>query len=213
MKSHVLQRSVSFRLSAMVGVCILLSTFQAVGQRIGEITRGKPAVSLPKSSTDNLPVRYGLGFPVQLGPTTAGLFCNLRVVGPKRSDYEDGCDMFVFDDLGNVGQADPTAISRNEKESDVETGKLRFIEKFPAIGGFWPLVEASGRIGASGRRKGLRHLSGTITDWQRTRTYLGNVQLAFHQAVHGNHAVVLRRQTSVRCQTRSAEEWPEVDDT
>jgi hypothetical protein len=139
MKSHVLQRSVSFRLSAMVGVCILLSTFQAVGQRIGEITRGKPTVSLPKSSTDNLPVRYGLGFPVQLGPNSAGLFCNLRVVGPKRSDYEDGCDMLVFDDLGNVGQADPTAISRNEKENDVETGKLRFIEKFPAIGGFWPL--------------------------------------------------------------------------
>lgn len=106
---------------------------------IGEISRGLPDVSLPKSSTDNLPTRYGLGQPVQLGPKTAALFCNLRVVGPNRSDYEDGSDVFVFDDLASVGRGEPTPISRNEREKDAKTAEARFIVKYPSCVGFWPL--------------------------------------------------------------------------
>ena len=124
---------------AMVGLCVLLSPFQVAADPMDEITRGGPDVSLPRSSTDNLPARYGLGFPVQLGPKTAGLFCNLRVIGPNRTDYEDGTDVFVFDDLGSIRKGGPTLITRNEKEKDAKTGELRFIEKFPSNVGFWPL--------------------------------------------------------------------------
>jgi hypothetical protein len=139
MKYHAGQRGAAARLVAVVGFCALLNQIQAAAVPIGEITRGLPDVSLPKSSTDNLPVRYGLGFPIQLGPKTVGLFCNLRVIGPNRTDYEDGDDVFVFDDLRNVGKGGPTVVTRNEKEKDDKTGELRFIEKFPLNGGFWPL--------------------------------------------------------------------------
>ena len=128
------------------GLVILVTDFpaplaglQAADAPIGVITRGSPDLVLPASSTDGLPTRYGLGFPVQLGPRTAGLFCNLRVVGVGRTDYEDGTDVFVFGDAGNVAKAGPTPISRNEKEKDAVTGEARFIVKYPAVGGFWPL--------------------------------------------------------------------------
>jgi hypothetical protein len=116
-----------------------LGRLQAAEGPIGEVTRGLPDVSLPKNSTDNLPARYGLGYPVQVGPTTAALFCNLRLIGPRRTDYEDGTDAFIFDDLRCVGIGGPTPISRNEKEKDAETGEPRFIVKYPAAVGFWPL--------------------------------------------------------------------------
>jgi len=116
-----------------------LQVARAADGPIGVITRGGPDVVLPASSTDGLPVRYGLGFPVQVGPNAAALFCNLRVVGVGRTDYEDGTDVFVFDDLGKVGQGGPTPICRNEKEKDAETGEARFIVKYPAAVAFWPL--------------------------------------------------------------------------
>jgi hypothetical protein len=130
----------------VAGLVMLLTDFpvplgglRAADGPIGVITRGAPDVVLPASSTAGLTVRYGLGFPVQLGPKTAGLLCNLRVVGVGRTDYEDGTDVFVFDDLGKVGEGGPTPISRNEKEQDPATGEGRFIVKYPAVGGFWPL--------------------------------------------------------------------------
>jgi hypothetical protein len=116
-----------------------LGEVRAADGPIGVITRGLPDVVLPANSTEGLPTRYGLGFPVQLGPRTAGLFCNLRVVGVGRTDYEDGTDVFVFDDPANVSKGGPTPISRNEKEKDAATGEARFIVKYPAQVGFWPL--------------------------------------------------------------------------
>lgn len=117
----------------------LAGELRAADAPIGVVTRGGPDLVLPTSSTDNLPVRYGLGFPVQLGPQTAGLLCNLRVVGVGRTDYEDGTDLFVFDDLGKIAQGGPIPLSRNEKERDPATGEARFIAKYPLVGGFWPL--------------------------------------------------------------------------
>lgn len=141
MKHRVLQLElgVAAVVVTVVGFSSPLGTLQAAEGPIGEITRGLPDVSQPESSTDNLPTRYGVGYPVQLGPKTAALFCNLRVVGPKRTDFEDGTDVFIFDDLRHVGKGGPTPISRNEKEKDARTGESRFIVKYPAAVGFWPL--------------------------------------------------------------------------
>jgi hypothetical protein len=116
-----------------------LSATRAAEGLIGEISRGGPDLSRPATSTDSLPVRYGVGYPVQVGPTRAALFCNLRVVGPRRMDFEDGTDAVVFDDLSAIGKGPPVPVSRNEKETDPETGAQRFIVKYPAAAGFWPL--------------------------------------------------------------------------
>lgn len=135
MKRHAVALSIAILVMLMTD----LPALRAADTPIGVITRGGPDLVLPASSTDNLPVRYGLGFPVQLGPTTVGLFCNLRVVGVGRTDYEDGTDVFVFDDLASLSRAQPMPILRNEKEKDAATGEARFIVKYPAVGGFWPL--------------------------------------------------------------------------
>jgi hypothetical protein len=158
---------------------------------------------LPRNSTDNLPTRYGVGFPVQLGPKTAGLFCNLRVIGPDRTDYEDGTDVFVFDDLGSVGKGGPTPVTRNEKEKDAQTGELRFIAKFPANVGFWPLgakrPDGSAHPGAG---KGFAICqafsfvgNGSKLTWDMfslpsTRRYVEVMQLSFD----GHRASVVKRE-------------------
>ena len=50
------------------------------------VTHGPPTVTVPAESTGNQPVRYGLGFPLQVGPTTGALLCNLRTIGEGRGD-------------------------------------------------------------------------------------------------------------------------------
>jgi hypothetical protein len=122
----------------LMDISLPLPRAHAADAPVGVITRGGPDLVQPRASTDDLPVRYGLGFPVQLGPNTAGLFCNLRVVGKGRTDMEDGTDAFVFADLGKLSQAAPTPIARNEREQDAGTGEGRFIVKYPSVVAFWP---------------------------------------------------------------------------
>ena len=102
------------------------------------ITRGVADISLPLESSENLPARYGMGFPLQVSATEAALFCNLRVIAPGMFDYEDGTDVLIFDSTSALRTAKPIAISRNQKRSDAETGKTRLLVKFPVAGGFWP---------------------------------------------------------------------------
>ncbi len=125
------------RHSTMLALLTLLSV-SAASAGIVMITHGPPDVSLPRETRDGKPVRYGIGFPLQLSATKAAIFCNLRAIGPGYSDYEDGTDVLIFDSMKALRTAKPVAISRNEKRIDAETGKARIIVKFPVAGGFWP---------------------------------------------------------------------------
>lgn len=109
----------------------------AAEKTITQITWSGPAVSQPRSTTGNRAACYGLGFPVQVGPKKAALFCNLRVV--YDGDYEDGADVYLFDSLKTIGEGQPLPMTRVETERDAKTGELRFILKFPLCPGFWPL--------------------------------------------------------------------------
>ncbi len=111
----------------------------AAGGEIGGVTRGGPDVTGPTIASGAPEMLYGLAFPVQVAPRTAALFCNLRMFGRKSHDYENGADVFVFDDLACVGQAGAAPVTRNETEKDEATGEQRFIVKFPPTPGFWPL--------------------------------------------------------------------------
>lgn len=103
------------------------------------VTHGPPAVTLVAHTSEGVPGAYGIGVPMQVGPRTAALLCNVRTIGPGRGDYEDGTDAFVFDDLREVAAGGPVRICRNEQETDAQTGERRIIVKFPSIGGFVPL--------------------------------------------------------------------------
>lgn len=153
------------------------------------VTHSPPAVSLPRQTTAGQPGRYGLGFPLQLGPTTAALLANVRTIGEGRWDYEDGTDAFVFDDLRAVARGGPLVLSRNEHEQDAETGRNRVIVKFPVSAGFWPLgakrADGSPHPGAGTGFGFCQALSfedkgGGFFTWdQRFRPYVEVLQLAF----------------------------------
>jgi len=182
---------------------MVMTDLHASDAPIGVITRAGPKVVLPASSTDNLPVRYGLGFVAQLGPRAAGLFVNLRVFGKGRTDFEDGCDAFVFGDLASLKKASPTPIIRNEHERDPATGAARFVVKYPAAIGFWPLgakqPDGSPHPGAGKGFAICRALSfigrGGVLTWDMfsqptMRCYLEVAQLAFD----GRQVSVVKRE-------------------
>lgn len=153
------------------------------------VTHGPPAVTVPATSTDNQPVRYGIGFPMQVGPTTAALLCNLRTIGEGRGDHEDGTDAFLFDDVRAVAQGGPVVLSRNERERDDGAGRPRIIIKFPLTGGFWPLgakrADGSAHPGAGRGFAFCQALSfedqgGGLFTWAEVfRPYVEVVHLAF----------------------------------
>ncbi len=124
----------------LCGLLVCAGWVHAVEPAITFVTRGGPAVSMSPKATGDREIRYGVGLPVQIGADKAALFCNRRVVGSNRWDYEDGSDVFVFDDLKNINAGDPVPIARNEKEKDKITGEQRFIVKYTAKVGFWPLA-------------------------------------------------------------------------
>ena len=80
--------------------------------------------------------RYGVGFAFQVGPRLAGLFCNLRI-GP--GDYEDGTDLFLFDNLEAIKVQKAIPVTRNESRVNPANGQREAGHKFPTNGGFVPL--------------------------------------------------------------------------
>ena len=127
------------RVMLVMGAASAACHLEAAESEITRFTRGGPDVTQPKSSTDNRKASYGLGYLVQVDSRKAALFCNLRIVEPGFGDYEDGGDVFVFDDLNNIAKGGPMPVTRIEKEKDGKTGEPRFILKFPPCPGFWPL--------------------------------------------------------------------------
>lgn len=112
------------------------AAFPAEAPGLTMVTHGRPVATAPSDTMGNQLTRYGLGFPLQVGPTTGALLCNRRTIGEGRADYEDGTDAFVFDGLWSVAAAGAVPLARNEEERDGETGQARVIIKFP-LSGYW----------------------------------------------------------------------------
>jgi len=132
------------RLAILVSVCLCLAAVgaepaaPAAPGAISGVSAGPARLLRPPDATAEQDLRYGLGFPFQVAPTQAALFCNVRVEGVAAVDYENGTDVVVFDSLAGMGTAKPLAIARNERLTDAD-GKARLVVKFPIIGGFVPL--------------------------------------------------------------------------
>ena len=100
------------------------------------ITKGPPDLTEPPNAPDGGFRRYGLGFAFQVGPSLAGLLCNRRI-GP--GDYEDGSDLFLFDDMGSIDKQEAIPVTRNESRVNPTNGQREAAHKFPTNGGFVPL--------------------------------------------------------------------------
>ena len=96
------------------------------------ITRGPVDLVTPPDG-DNF--RYGLGFPMQIGPRQAALLCNLRTEQMPTGDFENGADVLLFDDIGEILETVAVPITRNERTTHPETDSPRIIVKYPIVGG------------------------------------------------------------------------------
>ena len=81
--------------------------------------------------------RYGNGFAFQAGPTTVGVFVNLRFGGFPVGDFEAGMDVVLFDDLSEIDEKNAMAVTRSERYVR-EDGAKRVIIKHTPKGGFVP---------------------------------------------------------------------------
>jgi hypothetical protein len=92
-------------------------------QGIKSVTQGDADLRELAAPSAGQVERYGLGEPVQIGPSTAALFCNRRTIGGGHWDYEDGTDVLIFNDLDAIAAAPTTTVAANETEPDRKTGR------------------------------------------------------------------------------------------
>lgn len=97
------------------------------------ITKGCVDLTIPPDMPSDEIWRYGLGFPFQVAPHKAGLFCNIRRDGMHGIDYEIGSDVILFDDLADIHAGNAFPLSRYEKTASSLT------IKGPVVGGFVPM--------------------------------------------------------------------------
>lgn len=127
------------RLSGLLLLSLFAGTLGAPATaQITAVTAGAADLTTPRDSTQDAALAYGLGFPFQVAPGRAAVFCNVRVEGVDMWDYENGTDVILFDDLAAIRADGAVTLSRNEREQGPD-GKARLVLKFPMIGGFVPL--------------------------------------------------------------------------
>ena len=69
---------------------------------ITAVTKGPVDLQIPRDVVKGEAQRYGLAHPFQAGPKTGGLFVNRRIERMGAGDFENGCDVILFDDLKTV---------------------------------------------------------------------------------------------------------------
>ncbi|MAE66903.1 MAG: hypothetical protein CMJ18_21810 [Phycisphaeraceae bacterium] len=82
--------------------------------------------------------RYGGAWLFQVAPKTAAAICCLRNEGYPAGDFENGSDVFLFDDLDRIDPAQAIPIVRNDKYVDTK-GQRRIVIHYNVVGGFVPL--------------------------------------------------------------------------
>ena len=132
----------------IVGVPLTRHLFSQAGSTAGSaesrsvtaILRGSVLRSPPRTNPPGGVWRYGLGFPFQLAPRKAAIFCNIK--GSRGNDFEEGTDVILFDDLAALHVEEAVPISRNHQEANpytVPPGQTSIMVKYPVRGGFVPL--------------------------------------------------------------------------
>lgn len=98
-------------------------------------------VHKPPVAWNETGVVYGTCFPLQIGERQAACLVGRKFSGAGYTDFEDGCDLIVFDDLDDFGEKDPIPLVRNHEEDftkpDGSTVRIVLV-KYPPRVGFVP---------------------------------------------------------------------------
>jgi hypothetical protein len=125
-------------LVAAILLCLRAATVAGGELGLASVTQGPADLTIPADVPAGEAQRYGLGFPFQVGPTTAALWVNLRQEGTGVGDFENGSDVVLFSDLAAISGVAAVRLTRNEKWT-TPAGEKRILLKFPDVGGFVPL--------------------------------------------------------------------------
>ena len=105
---------------------------------ITAVTANPPRLTEPAEHPPGETCRYGGAFPFQVAANTAAVLCCLRNEGHPVGDFENGSDVFLFDDLAHIDPATAVPIVRNDTYVDGK-GQRRINIHYPIVGGFVPL--------------------------------------------------------------------------
>lgn len=120
-------------------VMLLTAGVEAATPGIVGITHGSVDFAVPPETPEGESWYYGLGLPIQLDATMAGLMLNIRRNGTPYCDFEAGTDLILFDSLDGIREENAIAISRPAFEPNPWTGAASITSKYPVMGGFVPL--------------------------------------------------------------------------
>ena len=101
------------------------------------VTRSPARLIAPPLVGDGRTYRYGVANPFQVAPGLAGLMTSVRNEGYKVGDFENGCDLILFEDLDGISNDRSVQICRNDHFTNA-AGQDRLILRFPIRGGFVP---------------------------------------------------------------------------
>ena len=116
-------------------------TSPAPTEGITGMTQGGPDLQVPPSTPEEETWIYQLGLPFQADQDTAGYFCNIRVAGVKGTDFENGSDVVLFDNITEVSSEGAVPITRNHREPNPNSkppNQEAIMVKYPVMGGFVP---------------------------------------------------------------------------
>ena len=100
------------------------------------VTVGGVNLTVPPTTPAGQEWRYGLGMPIQLDATTAGLLVNIRRNDTGYWDYEVGADLIKFNSLSGINAGNAVPISRAGYEPNPDTSAPSVTVKYPTMGGF-----------------------------------------------------------------------------
>ena len=112
---------------------------------ITSITANPPRLTELAENPPGEVCRYGVAWPFQVAPKLGAVLCCLRNEGHPVGDFENGNDVFLFDDLNRIDPAGAVPIVRNDKYVDTK-GQRRIVIHYGVVGGFVPL----GALGEDG---------------------------------------------------------------
>jgi hypothetical protein len=120
----------------IAALCQTIAVEAATG--ISGVTHGAADLKAVPNTPTGQSWYYGIGMPLQLDATTAGVLTNIRRNLTPYGDFEVGNDMVMFNSLGGVNTSRLVPISRPTYENNPDTGVPSITAKYPMLGGFVP---------------------------------------------------------------------------
>lgn len=105
---------------------------------IAAVRQGRLLLATPPDRPPSGSLRYGLGFPFQVGPHTCGVMAMRTIEETPNYGFLDGSDVILLEELTSPHPGAVFASTRNETDAGGGGRPPRLFMKSPLMGGFVP---------------------------------------------------------------------------